>query len=143
MIVDVFVFIENYKWWENNSKSKTMNVEITAYALLTFLSTKKESDCIPILKWLLDQRNDRGGFRGTQDTIIGLEALAEFASKLSSKESKLKVQLTTDTSLKHTFEVDSENALVLQTEKVCVCLTFWTIDFNWFFIAASINNSNC
>lgn len=98
-------------------------MEITSYALLTLLSSKKDSECLPILKWLLNQRNDQGGFEGTQDTIVGLEALAKFASKITSKDTKVKIELHSDSTLadgknKIHFDVNADNALILQSQKV-------------------------
>lgn len=123
------LFPENHQWWEKAlgkgvfSKSKTLNVEITAYALLTLLSSKKDSECLPILKWLLNQRNDQGGFEGTQDTIVGLEALAKFASKITSKDTKVKIELNSESTVavgkkKVYFDVNADNALILQSQKV-------------------------
>lgn len=88
--------------------------------MLTLLSSKKDSECLPILKWLLNQRNDQGGFEGTQDTIVGLEALANFASKIVSKGTKVKVELSPSSkdASKFYFDVNQDNALVLQSHRV-------------------------
>lgn len=99
-------------------ESKTLNIEITAYALLTLLSKQNDSDCLPILKWLLNQRNDQGGFEGTQDTIVGIEALAKFATKITTKENNVKIEIATNGN-KYNFNVNKDNALVLQSQKVC------------------------
>lgn len=101
-------------------QSKTLNVEITAYALLTLQSIGNDFECLPILKWLLNQRNDKGGFEGTQDTIVGIEALASFASKISTKSSKVDIDVSTSTGSKFGFAVNADNALVLQSQKVCL-----------------------
>lgn len=100
-------------------ESKTLNVEITAYALLTLLqNVDDESELLPIVKWLLNQRNDQGGFEGTQDTIIGIEALAYFALKASSKENDVKIGIRTSGGNEFTFDVNKNNSLVLQSQKV-------------------------
>lgn len=73
------------------------------------------ADALPYFKWLLNQRNDQGGFVGTQDTVIGLEALAKYAEHLSSKDSNIQLRITSDSSNRLTiFNVNNENALLLQ-----------------------------
>lgn len=47
----------------------------------TFLLTVVQEDLDltrKITKWLIRQRNDGGAFRSTQDTVIGLQALATY-----------------------------------------------------------------
>lgn len=119
---------DNQKWWDKSietegcyyKQSITLNVEITAYALLALQSMAgNDSKCLPILKWLLNQRNDQGGFEGTQDTIVGIEALASFASKIVTKGNKVDIDVSTCTGTKFGFAVNAANALVLQSQKVC------------------------
>lgn len=102
-----------------HKESKTLNVETTAYALLTLQSIGNDSECLSILKWLLNQRNDQGGFEGTQDTIVGIEALASFATKISTKNNKVDIGVSTSTGTKFDFAVNATNSLVLQSQKVC------------------------
>lgn len=120
-------FTDNFKWWDksleiNNccfKESKTLNVEITAYGLLTLLFAKEESKCLPILKWLLNQRNSQGGFEGTQDTVVGLEALAKFACKIATKDNNVSIVVSTlEDKTEHRVTVNKDNALLLQSEKV-------------------------
>lgn len=60
-----------------------MDIETTAYALLTFLDAGLLDDAIPVVNWLVDQQNSLGGFTSTQDTVIGLNALYQLILKLS------------------------------------------------------------
>ncbi|XP_031636083.1 ovostatin-like, partial [Contarinia nasturtii] len=113
---------ENYKWWDKSIEikdwyrdSKTLSVEITSYALLT-LMLNDEDECLPILKWLLTQRNDIGGFEGTQDTIVGIEALAKFASKIATKDTDMKITIEAPNTIN--FNVNKDNALTLQSQKL-------------------------
>lgn len=119
--------LDNHKWWDKSielkdsyfEESKTLNVEVTAYALLTLLSSiENDSECLPIVKWLLNQRNDQGGFEGTQDTIIGIEALAGFAVKIATKECNLKIDVNTSNGMKHSFDVNKLLMHQLQSQKV-------------------------
>lgn len=111
-------------------ESKTLNIEITAYALLTLSSKESDSDCLPILKWLLNQRNDQGGFEGTQDTIVGIEALAKFATKITAKENNVKIEMTANSN-KYNFNVNKDNALVRQSQKVCHIYIVYRNEFSF------------
>lgn len=116
----------NHVWWEKTKIndtfmrcSKTLNVEITAYVLLTMILNGNDSECLPVFRWLLNQRNDLGGFEGTQDTIVGIEALANFAAKISTTTNNVKIDVATSSN-KYIFDVNQDNALVLQSQKVCL-----------------------
>lgn len=73
----------NQKWWSSSSKFLNNDIEITSYILLTLLdsNTADDTKILPIIKWLIKQRNSLGGFSSTQDTIVGLQALTKFAGK--------------------------------------------------------------
>ena len=93
-------------------------MEITSYGLLTLLNDNKANEAFPYFKWLLSQRNDHGGFEGTQDTVVGLAALAKFAERISSKDSNVQIVVTAkDTNETH-INVNKENALIFQSVEV-------------------------
>lgn len=64
------------KWWgkpvpvddknPHYALPRSVNVEMTSYALLTYLRRNLLSDTIPVMKWLIKQRNPEGGFASTQ-----------------------------------------------------------------------------
>lgn len=66
-----------------NNQPRSVDIEMTSYALLTFLENNFLDDSIPILNWLLRQQNDIAGFSSTQDTVVGLQALYKLVMKLS------------------------------------------------------------
>ncbi|XP_053958136.1 murinoglobulin-1-like [Anastrepha ludens] len=79
------------KWWTNQKENHAKlwwrwtysnDVEITSYVLLTMFESGKATvdDVLPIIKWLVGQRNSYGGFASTQDTVLGLQALIKFAN---------------------------------------------------------------
>lgn len=72
----------------------------------------------PVFKWILKQRNKEGGFEGTQDTIVGLEALASYGENLSVKNGSIEIVLKTNQLDEHNFSVNKDNALVLQIFEV-------------------------
>nr|ABC84589.1 TEP2 protein [Glossina morsitans morsitans] len=107
-----------FKWWTSANHN---DIEITAYALQTLVDTESTNQILPIIKWLIGQRNSNGGFDSTQDTVVGLEALIKFSKKFSITGNSImsitfkafddgKKELS-----QHRFEVNKDNSLVLQT----------------------------
>ncbi|XP_060601779.1 CD109 antigen-like [Ruditapes philippinarum] len=63
---------------QQQSSSPAKDVETAGYAMLTFIALGFQAEGLPILKWLISQRNSRGGFLSTQDTVVAIQALAEY-----------------------------------------------------------------
>ncbi|KAB5586975.1 hypothetical protein PHYPO_G00007650 [Pangasianodon hypophthalmus] len=59
-----------------------LTVETTAYALLTAVELRDFEEAKMAVCFLSSQENYEGGFKSTQDTIIALEALSEYAMQL-------------------------------------------------------------
>jgi len=47
-------------------QAPAIDVEMTSYALLTYVEQRRMSEALPVVKWLLTQRNPEGGFVSTQ-----------------------------------------------------------------------------
>lgn len=88
---------------------------MTSYGVLALIEAKQLADALPFFRWLLAQRNDQGGFVGTQDTVIGLEALAQYAEHLSTTDNNVQLKIEYGSSNETYLNVNRENALVLQT----------------------------
>lgn len=112
---------ESSDYWYN--KPTSVNTEMTAYGLLTLLETKPYTEAIPIMRWLLSQRNDQGGFQSTQDTVVGLQALAKIAAKIAVTDSDLKVTVTYGDGQQSNIEVNKENSLINQQYEVTLQTT--------------------
>lgn len=98
---------------------KTLDVEMTAYVLRSFISADMIPEAIPIMKWMLRQRNEDGGFQSTQDTVVGLQALASLAQDIYSTDAVFDISVKTDKDNdEKKFTVNSQNALLLQREEV-------------------------
>ena len=64
------------KWWRKPvpkddknpwySVPRSVDVEMTSYVLLTYLRRNLLQDAVPVMKWLVTQRNREGGFASTQ-----------------------------------------------------------------------------
>ncbi|ESN94934.1 hypothetical protein HELRODRAFT_180041 [Helobdella robusta] len=68
-------------------QAKSSSIELASYVLLVYTQQKNLSKSMPVAKWLLRQRNSLGGFSSTQDTVLGLEALASFATLIAPSTS--------------------------------------------------------
>lgn len=51
-------------WYWN--QPRPANVEMTGYALLTYMEKNQIADGLPIIRWLASKRNSLGGFSSTQ-----------------------------------------------------------------------------
>ena len=68
-----------------------MAVEATAYACLSLVESGDLANAYLAARWLVLRRNDLGGFRSTQDTVVVLEALAAYAQATFDDDSSLTV----------------------------------------------------
>ncbi|XP_061165105.1 CD109 antigen-like [Saccostrea echinata] len=108
-------------WAPLKDQAKAVDIETTAYALLGLAINKDLEGGLPVLKWITSQRNPGGGFASTQDTIVALQALAEFATMVYYPTLSMRVRLTSKTpgaSFQHEFKVTQDNALILQTTDI-------------------------
>lgn len=105
-------------------------MEITSYGVLALLANQQYSEALPYFKWLLNQRNDKGGFEGTQDTVVGLQALAKFAERISTKENSIQLVVKSPETNETHITINSENALVLQSFEVSIRLSFLFVQNN-------------
>ncbi|XP_050081678.1 CD109 antigen-like isoform X3 [Anopheles aquasalis] len=113
------------KWWhkpipESDAKNpwygrpNSVNVEMSAYGMLTFIEAGLDTDALPIMKWLIGQRNDKGGFQSTQDTVVGLQALAKLAAKISSPNNDVTIAVNYAKDMEMRMIVGEENGMILQ-----------------------------
>ncbi|XP_014673213.1 PREDICTED: C3 and PZP-like alpha-2-macroglobulin domain-containing protein 8 [Priapulus caudatus] len=54
-------------------------IETCGYALMAYLMSNNLERAVPLAHWLACQTNRYGGFLSTQDTVVALQALTEFA----------------------------------------------------------------
>ncbi|VDO71903.1 unnamed protein product [Onchocerca flexuosa] len=117
-----------------------VDVEMTAYVLLTYMLRDDTDKALPLVRWLTSQRNAFGGFSSTQDTVMALQALAAYAAKIYSPNLNVSIMITNGAD-KQNFEVTADNAMVLQSYQVAVYLTYFFTTFKFENIHNNITNN--
>ncbi|XP_009289985.1 alpha-2-macroglobulin-like protein 1 isoform X2 [Danio rerio] len=102
--------------------SDSLDVEISSYVLLAVLTadsltTADLGFANRIVSWLVKQQNAYGGFSSTQDTVVALQALSLYATKVFSSDgsSTVTVQSAGDS---HHFDVNQDNKLLYQEKQL-------------------------
>jgi alpha-2-macroglobulin len=57
---------------------------MTAYMIQSLVLRGRAGDAVDSVKWLGKQRNSRGGFVSTQDTVVALQALSMYSQNITS-----------------------------------------------------------
>ena len=91
-------------------------IETTGYALLALLHHGDLASASRTAKWLAGQRNALGGFGSTQDTVVSLNGLTIFSTRVRA-DVDMTVVMESDTWRKE-VRVTRENADVLQMVQV-------------------------
>ncbi|XP_076755633.1 thioester-containing protein 1 allele R1 isoform X2 [Xylocopa sonorina] len=118
---------EDIKWWSKpvavddknpwyHSLPRSVDVEMTSYALLTYLKRNLVVDSIPVMKWLVRQRNAEGGFASTQDTVIGIQALANLGEKLATKSNAISIVFMYEGGGQSQMNINPDNSIILQKQ---------------------------
>uniref|UniRef100_A0A8C2ECD9 Alpha-2-macroglobulin-like n=1 Tax=Cyprinus carpio TaxID=7962 RepID=A0A8C2ECD9_CYPCA len=122
---DVAISDGSHLHWSQSASaddSESLEVEISSYVLLAVLTadsltTADLGFANRIVSWLVKQQNAYGGFSSTQDTVVALQALSLYATKVFSSDgsSTVTVQSAGDT---HLFDVNQDNKLLYQEKQL-------------------------
>uniref|UniRef100_A0A3P8TCL5 CD109 molecule n=1 Tax=Amphiprion percula TaxID=161767 RepID=A0A3P8TCL5_AMPPE len=94
---------------------RSADIEMVSYVLLTLHRLGLVSQGLGLMKWLSQQRNDRGGFGSTQDTVVALQALATYAALGGSKDTDISIRVNINTvNTVASFHINQENYLLHQ-----------------------------
>lgn len=105
------------EYYNNENDSQSKDIETAAYALLAILKTGGTgSDVLPIVRYLTQKMNPRGGFISTQDTCVGLQALGEFAKITYSDETDITVVCSG--SLDKEIRVIEDDKMIVKRNKI-------------------------
>ncbi|NXO02978.1 OVOS protein, partial [Rhinopomastus cyanomelas] len=99
------------------SRAPSAEIEMTSYVLLAWLNKAKLtpedlSYISRIVHWLVKQQNPYGGFSSSQDTVVALQALAQYGYLTFSKTNLNTVNFMKSPS--KTFQVNDNNRFLLQ-----------------------------
>uniref|UniRef100_A0A1I7TL17 TEP1-F n=1 Tax=Caenorhabditis tropicalis TaxID=1561998 RepID=A0A1I7TL17_9PELO len=95
-------------------QARPVDIETTSYAVLSYLSQNQTSEALSIIRWLVSQRNELGGFTSTQDTVMALQALSSYAAVTYSDKHLSQVNIQNGKH-SHSFDVNLRNSIVLQS----------------------------
>uniref|UniRef100_A0A1I7RL95 A2M_recep domain-containing protein n=1 Tax=Bursaphelenchus xylophilus TaxID=6326 RepID=A0A1I7RL95_BURXY len=95
-------------------QARPVDVEMTAYSLLTYMLRNEMNKALPLVRWLTSQRNSQGGFSSTQDTVMALQAMGSYAEKAYTNDFSLQLSLANGPDLQN-FTISSDNSMVLQS----------------------------
>ncbi|XP_064595766.1 C3 and PZP-like alpha-2-macroglobulin domain-containing protein 8 [Liolophura sinensis] len=106
-----------YTFQDGLTKSvSSAEVEVAAYALLTYSTRGDVTSALPVVKWLSRKRNAWGGFSSTHDTSIALYALSKFATLVYSGQLNMSVTLaSTNLDLQQKLTLHPGNSDVVQS----------------------------
>ena len=101
---------------------------MTAYVIQSLVLWGRETEALESVKWLGKQRNSRGGFVSTQDTVVALQALSMYSQRVTTipLDMTVRVNLVNQPTSQRTwfsrqlgeFRIDETNKLLLQKQKV-------------------------
>ncbi|XP_062328744.1 alpha-2-macroglobulin-like isoform X2 [Osmerus eperlanus] len=110
-----------FLYWSQSSSttSASLSVEISSYVLLASLSSPSVSTAdlgyaSRIVRWLVRQQNPYGGFASTQDTVVALQALALYSTKVFSPEGSSSVSVQSPGGEVQVFDINQNNKLLYQ-----------------------------
>ncbi|XP_030826916.1 alpha-2-macroglobulin-like protein 1 [Camarhynchus parvulus] len=99
-----------------DERSSSM-IETVAYIVLAHVSKPdssfNEASVSKLVHWLSAQRNAFGGFASTQDTVVSLQALAQYAALIPQEMRDVKVEVKGKGASPLEFHVHRNNKLVL------------------------------
>jgi CD109 antigen len=94
----------------------SLDTEATGYATLALIEAGDRVNAAQACKWLVGQRNSQGGFGTTQDTVVALQALTEYAT-LGATDTEMTVAISAG-DVEQEINIGPENYDVTQVVEV-------------------------
>ncbi|KAL4230201.1 Ovostatin-like [Mactra antiquata] len=107
-----FVTSGSMKYWQHQSRS--VEVEIAAYALLVYSHLQDNVRGYHILEWIVDRRSPYGGYVSTQDTVVALQSLSSVAAQTYSTDIDMTIFVDYGGNNNKSVKINSDNMDVLQ-----------------------------
>ncbi|NWT16940.1 OVOS protein, partial [Vireo altiloquus] len=117
------------------SRAPSAEIEMTSYVLLALLNrtklTQEDLSYISrIVYWLIKQQNPYGGFSSSQDTVVALQALAQYGYLTFSKNSLNTVEVHFLESPSKIFQVNDKNRFLLQQASLPTIPGSYSVEVN-------------
>ncbi|XP_038046262.1 complement C3-like [Patiria miniata] len=107
-------------YWYSN-RPKAIEVETTSYAVLALLKVGQIQYTHAIVNWLTNQENYEGGFVSTQDTVVALQALSEYAIQTDQTTVDINCHVTcAESSFEERYLLKPHNAIVRQHSPISI-----------------------
>ncbi|NXY08134.1 OVOS protein, partial [Pteruthius melanotis] len=123
------------RFFDFYSRAPSTEIEMTSYVLLALLNranlTPEDLSYISrIVYWLIKQQNPYGGFSSSQDTVVALQALAQYGYLTFSKENLNTVKVHFQESPSEIFEVNDKNRFLLQQASLPTIPGSYSVEVN-------------
>ncbi|NXQ29767.1 OVOS protein, partial [Alaudala cheleensis] len=117
------------------ARAPSAEIEMTSYVLLALLNRAKLtpedlSYISRIVYWLIKQQNPYGGFSSTQDTVVALQALAQYGYLTFSKNSLNMVKVHFMETPSKIFQVNDKNRFLLQQASLPTIPGSYSVEVN-------------
>ncbi|NWV93529.1 OVOS protein, partial [Machaerirhynchus nigripectus] len=117
------------------SRAPSAEIEMTSYVLLALLNrtslTPEDLSYISrVVYWLIKQQNPYGGFSSSQDTVVALQALAQYGYLTFSKKSLNTVKVHFMESSSKIFQVNDKNRFLLQQASLPTIPGSYSVEVN-------------
>ncbi|NWV53017.1 OVOS protein, partial [Daphoenositta chrysoptera] len=117
------------------SRAPSAEIEMTSYVLLALLNRTKLtpedlSYISRIVYWLIKQQNPYGGFSSSQDTVVALQALAQYGYLTFSKKSLNTVTVHFMESPSKIFQVNDKNRFLMQQASLPTIPGSYSVEVN-------------
>ncbi|KAM3912628.1 alpha-2-macroglobulin-like [Leptodactylus fuscus] len=100
--------------WGSDGEPETASYTVLALLSDETTTTEELEECTNIIRWLMSLQNAWGGFYSSQDTTLGLQAMAKYAEAIKHKKEDVTVTITSNSGFKKTVHVDKRNSLLVQ-----------------------------
>ncbi|NXQ62767.1 OVOS protein, partial [Anthoscopus minutus] len=117
------------------SRAPSAEIEMTSYVLLALLNRTKLtpedlSYISRIVYWLIKQQNPYGGFSSSQDTVVALQALAQYGYLTFSKKTLNTVKVHFMETPSKVFQVNDKNRFLLQQASLPTIPGSYSVEVN-------------
>ncbi|RNA23969.1 CD109 antigen-like protein [Brachionus plicatilis] len=105
-----------------DEENESSDIEAASYWLLTNLLRNNVDESVRIARALVAKSNSLGSYSSTQNTVLALQALSQFALKYKfSEKNSVKISVSLDTEHLQDITINEANILILQQIKLPTC----------------------